>query len=149
MGSHIKKTSDLEAPSKGVCEALVTQLEASSDYVVLRRFSPVERYSEENGCSKQILMVVDTETTGLDCRSDVVFELGYVLAEFCPKTGIIFAVVDRYSGFEDPGFSLTPEITRLTGVCDEDVRGRHFDNVTFIQDIRRADIIVANNAKFD
>lgn len=149
MGSAITTKRGSVVPNRETCEGLVHELEASPDYVVLRRFIPVDRYEGEDGSTKMTLMVVDTETTGLDYKTNVVFELGYVLAEFCPKTGAIYKVLDRYSGFEDPGFSITPEISKLTGVFDDDVRGKKFDNEKINRDIRRADIVIAQNAKFD
>jgi DNA polymerase-3 subunit epsilon len=149
MGSAISTKCGPVIPSKEVCEKLVNELEASPDYVVLRRFAPVDRYAEDDGSIKSVLMIVDTETTGLDYKTNVVFELGYVLAEFCAKTGKIYKILDRYSGFEDPGFALTPEISHLTGVIDSDVRGKKFDNEKIVRDIHRADIVIAQNAKFD
>ncbi len=108
-------------------EHLAQQLEATGDYKVLRRFEPSDCYSPLDSSEPKPLplaMVVDTETTGLDSTTGKIIDLGYVLAEFNPKTGLVHRILERYSGFEDPGFPIPPEITELTGIHDEDVAGQ-------------------------
>lgn len=94
-------------------------------------------------------MVVDTETTGLDSTTGKIIDLGYVLAEFNPKTGLVHRIIERYSGFEDPGFPIPPEITELTGIHDEDVAGQRLDDAKVEAAIARASIVIAHNAPFD
>lgn len=62
------------------------------------------------------LVVVDTETTGLDARTERVIEVGIIHFE----GGV---VVDRYGVLIDPGVPIPKEVVELTGIKDEDVRG--------------------------
>jgi DNA polymerase-3 subunit epsilon len=130
-------------------ELIAQSLEQSPDFVVLRRFQPVDQYCEDDGSRKKTLMILDTETTGLDYKKDVVFEIGYVLVEYSPDTGKLYKIIDRYSGFEDPGFPLPEVIVKLTGVTDDEVRGQTFDWDKINEDIKKTDLVLAHNASFD
>ena len=95
------------------------------------------------------LLVIDTETTGLDKKKDKIIEIGYVIVHFDPETGAILDVVRRFSGFEDPGFPLPENITQITGITDQDVAGQKFDDDQINADIAESDLVVAHNAGFD
>lgn len=52
-------------------ESMANQLEASGDYRVLRRFKAPSAYGTPSPNSKlRKLLVIDTETTGLDKKKD-------------------------------------------------------------------------------
>jgi DNA polymerase III subunit epsilon len=71
-------------------EVLVQQLEATGDYIVIRRFNAPDHYASLDGVDPQqlrIAMIIDTETTGLNKETDKIIDLGFVLAEFNAKTG--------------------------------------------------------------
>jgi len=131
-------------------ESMANQLEASGDYRVLRRFKPPSAYGATTPNSKlRKLLVIDTETTGLDKKKDKIIEIGYVIVHFDPETGAILDVVRRFSGFEDPGFPLPENITQITGITDQDVAGQKFDDDQINADIAESDLVVAHNAGFD
>lgn len=133
-------------------EDLAQQLEATGDYKVLRRFAPLDCYAPLDDVDPQhlrIAMVIDTETTGFEKDRDKIIDLGYVLAEFNPRTGLIHRIVERYSGFEDPGFPIPPEITDITGIQDADVASQELDDARVEAAIARAAIVIAHNAAFD
>lgn len=128
---------------------MVGALEGDGGYRVLRRFVSPPTVPLSGRADTGIMMVVDTETTGTNPLADKVFEIGYVLAEYDPATGDVLGVVDRYSGFDDPGFPLSDTIVKLTGVTYAEVEGQHFDDDRIRRDIARADLVIAQNASFD
>lgn len=133
-------------------ENIAQQLEATGDFKVLRRFEPAQSYAPLDGVDPQqlrVAMVVDTETTGLSKDDDRIIDLGYVLAEFHPGTGLVHRVLARYSGFEDPGRPIPANITELTGIRDADVAEQVLDEVRVEAAIARADVVIAHNAPFD
>ncbi|TYC55198.1 3'-5' exonuclease [Zoogloea oleivorans] len=133
-------------------EILVQQLEATGDYKVIRRFIAPDHYASLDGVDRQqlrIAMIIDTETTGLNKETDKIIDLGFVLAEFNAKTGQVHRIVERYSGFEDPGMPIPASITQLTGIQDADVAGQVLDEARVEAAIARASVVIAHNAAFD
>ena len=86
----------------------------------------------------------DLETTGLSPRNDTIIEIGAVVM----KNGV---ELDRFQTFVDPHKTLTKEITDLTGITDDMVRGAA--DITevlpkFIEFVGNR-VLVAHNADFD
>ena len=86
----------------------------------------------------------DLETTGLSPRNDTIIEIGAVVM----KNGV---ELDRFQTFVDPHKSLTKEITELTGITDDMVKGA--PDITevlprFIEFVGNR-VLVAHNADFD
>jgi DNA polymerase-3 subunit epsilon len=94
------------------------------------------------------VLFLDFETTGIE-ETDAPIELGMVLVRYNMANGEFGQVFGRYSAFEDPGRPIPEEITALTGIRDEDVAGKHFDESAVESLARMANIVVAHNARFD
>lgn len=129
---------------------MVTSLEMSGTYRVLERFQLQGRYGEA-GNQEDIrrVMFVATETTGVSVIEDSMFELGYLLAEVDTKTGAVLRIGGKYQGFEDPGKPLGDYVSELTGVRDEDVKGKQLDSARVAADIAKVDLVVSHSAEFD
>jgi DNA polymerase-3 subunit epsilon len=93
--------------------------------------------------------VLDVETTGLSQDTDQIIEIGIRQFLFNRETGEILSLNAAYSAFQDPGVPLSPEITVLTGITDEMVKGQHinWDQVESI--LSTSNIVIAHNASFD
>lgn len=130
-------------------EGLAAELEGSGDYRVLRRFRPRERYAEDDGSDKVWGAVVDVETSGFDCRSDAIIQFAMVPFEFGKDTGRVYRVGETLSWFEDPGRPIPAEITLLTGITDDDVRGQRIDDAAVEAALADVKLVIAHNAGFD
>ncbi|HET8986622.1 MAG TPA: exonuclease domain-containing protein, partial [Trueperaceae bacterium] len=100
-------------------------LERSGHYKVLTQFRRRSRYAEPSAESRGPLrrgVFLDVETTGLDA-SDKIIELALVSFEF-DDAGTVYRVLEEFDEFEDPGRTISQEITDLTGITAEDVRGK-------------------------
>mgnify|MGYP001178213203 FL=1 len=129
---------------------MVTALEMSGNYKVLRRFAAPDCYGTfAADVRMRRVAVVDTETTGLDKAKDKVFELGYVIVEFDPLSGRLGQVMSRYNGTEDPGVPLSEDVKELTGKTDEMLAGTEFDDEFISDEMSQVDLVVAHNAGFD
>lgn len=132
-------------------EVAIAALHSTGDFKILRRLNLRQdpRFIQKPVPESRVAICIDTETTGLDHTADQVIELGLLAFEYDPDTGGIIRVSDRYSGFEDPGRPLPPEITAITGITDEMVAGRSFDNERVAAMTLDASLVIAHNAAFD
>jgi exodeoxyribonuclease X len=98
------------------------------------------------------LVVLDTETTGLDPKTCGVVELAAVAVDYDPVTRT-FAEVGEFETLVDPGHPIPPEASAVHHLVDADVRGapdrglavsRVLD-MFFSPDVR----FVAHNSRFD
>jgi DNA polymerase III subunit epsilon len=130
-------------------EALVERLEASGDYRVLRRLRHAPRVDPAGlPAGAREALALDLETTGLDPDVDVPIEIGLVRFAY-DEAGRILGVTGELGALEDPGRPLSPEVTRLTGIRDEDVAGRRFPEADVQRLLDGVAIVVAHNAGFD
>ncbi|MYL23942.1 DNA polymerase III subunit epsilon [Halomonas alkaliantarctica] len=94
-------------------------------------------------------VVADVETTGLDTEADHIIELGLVRGEYSPSEARITSISGSLSRFEDPGIPIPKEITRITGITDEDVAGQRIDNEEIAAWFEGDPLVIAHNAGFD
>ncbi len=123
----------------------------SDDYKVLRRIKPRKEYSQLLPGEEFLnLLVLDTETTGLDLfKGNKVIEIGGVLIEVEKSSGRIGRVLAEVSMLEDPGRDLDPENQKVHQITNEDLKGKSFDDQRFESVCKRADLILCHNADFD
>jgi len=130
-------------------EAAADVLESSGQYRVLRRLQPrtvVTARTARPG--ESIAVIVDTETTGLDHTRDEVIEIGMVAFSY-REDGRIGDVVGTYNALREPTIPITPDITRLTGITPEMVKGHSIDLAAVEAFIQPAHLVIAHNARFD
>jgi DNA polymerase-3 subunit epsilon len=130
-------------------EALAERLEQTGDYRILRRVPSVAHYAEPpDGTELRRGLIVDVETTGLDPTRDKIIELAILPFDFSSE-GVLYGVRDSYAGFEDPGMPVPKEISRFTGITDDDVRGQTLDDDRVASLAAAADLVIAHHAGFD
>lgn len=135
-------------------ETMSRTLSQSNDYRILKRFDPIKQYNidiaeaEDNEGTKLIGLYLDTETTGLDYKTDKIIELAIVPFEYS-QDGRIFRILDSYSSFQDPEVALDKQITLLTGITNEMVKGQIIDNNKLESMVSSSSIVIAHNAGFD
>ncbi len=94
-------------------------------------------------------LYLDLETTGLDAERHQVIEIGLLLFSFNPETGVIYEILDEYASFDDPGVEIPPEITKITGITTEMVRGEKMDTARVQSCIAQSSLMISHNARFD
>jgi DNA polymerase-3 subunit epsilon len=130
-------------------EALAQALEAHPDYRVQRRLKPCLDWpgTALQGVAK--VVVLDTETTGLDAGREKIIELALVRVDVDVTTGLPVGGVKVYDGLEDPGKPIPKEVVALTGIRDADVRGQRLDEGRIAELLDGVDLVIAHNAGFD
>lgn len=137
------------APEPFTPEAMAQSLEGHADYRVLRRLPVLQQFARQPGGAVKRLLILDTETTGLDASRDRIMELALLRVDVDLATGLPVGPVDVYDGLEDPGIPIPPEIQELTGISDDMVRGHKLDELRVAAMLADTDLVIAHNAGFD
>lgn len=137
------------SPTDQDTEALAKVLEAHPDYRLLRRLKP--RLHWKGNASADVLRVVvlDTETTGLDQSKDKIMELALLRFDLDTATGLPVGEVQVYDGLEDPGMPIPADVVAITGLTQADVAGHKLDEARIAELLRDVDLVIAHNAGFD
>ena len=130
-------------------EAMAQALEAHPDYRVLRRLQPRLQWPGTAQGSVTRILVLDTETTGLDQAKEKIIELALLRVDVDSATGLPLGEVQVYDGLEDPGKPIPAEVVKITGITDADVRGQALDAARVAQLLEGVDVVIAHNAGFD
>lgn len=130
-------------------DAMAQALDAHPDYKVLRRLVPRDDWGTASTSETQRVIVLDTETTGLDAKNERIIELAMLSVQVDLATGQPVGPVTTYESFEDPGKPIPPAITEITGIDDSMVLGQRIDDARVAELVQAADLIVAHNAGFD
>ncbi len=130
-------------------EAMAQALGVHPDYKILRRLVPRDDWGAVPAGETRRVIVLDTETTGLDVRRERIIELAMLSVLVDTTTGLPVGPVSTYESFEDPGQPIPAAITEITGIDDSMVRGQRIDETQVTEMVQAADLIVAHNAGFD
>lgn len=144
------RARNLPSHSDAEFEALARTLSESPDYRVLRRLRPFEVSAVvQTGDNIRRALLVDVETTGLSQATDAIIELGMILFTYDVHTGKVEQVLAAESWLQDPGRSIPYDVSKLTGISNEDVRGKSIDENRVRELATDVRLIVAHNASFD
>ena len=109
-----------------------------------------ERLIDPDGAELRSAVFVDVETTGFAHEHDSVIELAMLPFRYTLDGRVVGVRHDEAQVHrQDPGRPLPEEITHLTGLTDEDLRGERIDVEAATALIDRCGLVVAHNAGFD
>lgn len=131
-------------------EALAQMLERQPGFRVLRALDNGDHVEQLRPCAadEQVGLVIDTETTGLNPNEDRLIEIAAQSFIFNPD-GEILEVERVKSWMENPGRPITDRISKLTGLSNQTLEGKRFDDVAITGALATADLVIAHNAAFD
>lgn len=131
-------------------EAMATLLDAHPDFRVQRRLQPCLRWPDaEPGHALCTLVLLDTETTGLEHSRDHIIEMALLRLEVDTVTGLPVGPVRVYDELEDPGVPISKEIQAITGISSAMVCGHRLNEQHIADMLQGAHLVVAHNAAFD
>ncbi len=139
---------DVGSEAAEAAEAMAKLLDAHPDFRVLRRLVPQLTFPPATG-PVATLLVLDTETTGLNSTRDKVVELALLRVTVDLHTGQPVGAVQVYDGLEDPGMPMPDEIIAITGITDDMLRGQRLDEALVLRMLEGVDLVLAHNAGFD
>jgi DNA polymerase-3 subunit epsilon len=129
--------------------AMADKLARHPDYRVLRRLVPVTHFARSSAGPLLKMVILDTETTGLSHAKDRIIELAMLRVDVDTLTGLPVGDVQIYDGLEDPGQPIPEEVSQITGISDDMVRGQALDMARVDALLADVDLVVAHNAGFD
>ncbi|MGQ2980353.1 MAG: 3'-5' exonuclease [Polaromonas sp.] len=144
-----RTTPPAEAAAALAPEAMARLLDNHADYRVLRRLPVVTEFAHQPTGPVTRVLILDTETTGLDASRDRIMELALLSVDVETATGLPTGRVEVYDGLEDPGMPIPAEIQALTGINNDMVRGQRIDEERVAAMLGSADLVLAHNAGFD
>ena len=128
---------------------MARQVHQHPDYRVLRRVAdPHAAGSCEVPPGGMRIAIIDCETTGLNPAADSIIELA-VMIVIVDASGNVVGHEKPVSWLEQPMFDLDPAITRITGITDEMLEGKHIDRDAAYAMLSGAELIIGHNALFD
>lgn len=134
--------------SESEFEESIRKLEATDRFRVLRKAELGEVSDVASIGNDRTAVIVDTETTGLDVQRDEIIEIGMIAFSY-DAVGNFGKVIGTFSGTQQPSRPIPTAITQLTGISDEDVRGRSIDKLAVESLLSPASLVIAHNAAFD
>lgn len=127
---------------------LASELEKREGYKVLRKLTIPEQVDSPLEEGESYGLYVDCETTGLSFKNDEIIEIGMIQFKY-RESGEITDITGTYSSLSDPKKPISKEITDITGIKPEEVKGKKI-NLTKVEKIlENADLVIAHNAHFD
>ena len=129
-------------------EQTIASLESTGNYKVLYKYEKPKYYHQDDSLEKLKGIFIDVETTGLSHEIDKIIEIGLVPFEFS-KDGRIFKLLDGYSSLEDPKTALPQKIISLTGITNEMLYGKSFNDDEIKHIVASSKLIISHNAIFD
>ena len=122
-------------------------LNSSNNHKILKRV-PEEIIEKKSSQKSFKAAFIDLETTGLDPKKNEIIEVGTLIASFTNEDGFINI---NYSNnqLQEPKIPISEEITKITGITNEDVKGKKIDWNSLKKDLETVDLIICHNAYFD
>lgn len=129
-------------------EEMARMLDSSGTYRVFRKLDIESMLEIDDGSPTRVGVFIDVETTGLDQATDEIIEIALLPFKYS-LDGRIFSVEPPIHQLNEPSINLPLEITAITGLTNEVLKGRRLDLEKIEDCVRYASIVVAHNAEFD
>jgi len=107
----------------------------------------VSNIEDAKAQGKQVVTILDVETTGLLPDKDKIIDIG--LLAMTMKDNKFIGKIGYKSCYNDPHFPLNDTIKALTGIKDEDLKGHSLPVEDIHKVLEDSDYVLAHNASFD
>jgi len=137
--------------------AFLKELHKNNNFILLKKYTGEDICADNENQLNELgkdsdkirICVLDLETTGLSHDDDEVIEIAMKLIEVDKKTGNYVTAVKQYECYNQPKQRISKEITDLTGITNEVVKGKEIDWKLVEKLLSYSQLIVAHNAWFD
>ncbi len=132
---------------KNKIQESIDLINSSDEYKILNRIPEALAKKEASGKIFKAAFI-DLETTGLDPRQDEIIEVGTLITSFTNEDGFIDIDFSN-NQLQQPNEPISEEITKITGITNEDVKGKTIDWDLLKDQLKNVDLIICHNAYFD
>lgn len=94
------------------------------------------------------IVILDTETTGLD-NQDELISVAAVVFEVELPSGKMLKEIECFYGLREPSVLINPEAQKIHGISMEQLRGKSLDITSLKRIVESVDVLIAHNAQFD
>lgn len=101
-----------------------------------------------DGAKEFTVAIVDLETMGTDPDQHEIIEIGILSFVCSTKQGFLYEK-ESLNQLADPGKPIPEEITKVTGITQDDVRGKSIDWGAVRASLADVDLVICHNAAFD
>ncbi|MDB4909118.1 MAG: hypothetical protein JWO05_3902 [Gemmatimonadetes bacterium] len=129
-------------------EQMAAALRDTGRYRVVERLEKRASYTDRRCTEPRTGLFIDVETTGLDPALDRIIQVALLPFTF-DREGNVYEVQECVTMLEDPGIPIPPEVTKLTGITQEDVAGKHIDDARVDELATASQLVIAHHARFD
>ena len=137
--------------------AFLKDLYKNNNFILLKKYEGSDIQSDNDAQLDELdkdsdrirICVIDLETTGLSHDDDEVIEIAIKLIEVDKNSGNYVTAVRQYESYNEPKKHITQEITDLTGISNEMVKGKEIDWKLVEKLFSYSQLAVAHNAWFD
>ena len=115
---------------------------------VLKRVPENFPKQESNDTQYFTAAVIDLETMGLNPLTDEIIEIGILWFHFDNTNGIL-GISHTYNSLQEPTTAIAEEITKITGITNEDVKGQNIDWPLVSEQLQQTHLVICHNSQFD
>jgi DNA polymerase III epsilon subunit-like protein len=162
LKKHQAQTSQLASTSSGVTQLAEEPDEAESEDV-MKALHILSSHPEYKVCRHiqdqfpiiipkepfYIITILDLETTGLDASQDKIIEIAMRCVAVSKATRRVLGVVDTYAGLNEPTTPISANITRITHLTNEQLKGQTIDWARVHEIFSKTKYAVCHNTEFD
>lgn len=119
-----------------------------TDHLVLSRIPESFSKKSKSDAPAFIASIIDLETMGLNPDQDEIIEIGLLSFSFTNQEGIV-EVTQQYNALQEPSIPIPQEITKITGITNDEVKGKSIDWELVGRYIAQSHLIICHNSGFD
>lgn len=128
-------------------QELLEKVKAHPDFQVLTRIK-MSLPDRETNQKTFNATIVDLETMGTDANAHEIIEIGLLSFNFSNEDGIL-SIQKEYNELNDPGKPIPEEISKITGITDDDVKGKKIDWSLVEKVLQNTHLVICHNSGFD
>ncbi len=135
---------------------LRSALEAGGDYKILRRIDVATTTREACEASREAgaapllqALIIDCEATGTDAKADHLLSVSALPVWYDRASMSVKGIGECLTWYNDPGEPISEQITELTGITDDMVKGQSLDISAITRMIEDSVVCIAHHAEYD